>query len=521
MRIFFTLGFSLLLVTSAEASNLSLLSFNSPQESLNTFYRSMRDYSKGISHDEADLQSRILDALEAFDPAYRKSTALGKLKDEAVYVKEILDRIGILEELQFTNNRVSGTNIFFIEKDGWFYISSYSLSRSALDFEAIKELPYVQTQFPGAGHRETWIEKYFPEGKDIKYFGITQLQWVSMGLALLLGLLLYFVTSWILFFFETFLLRRHQVTKALAEALTKPVAIFVCAFFLKGAGKYIDLTNQLEAIWSSLTGALLSIGIFWALYSMIGPLEKALVKVTARTESELDDQLVPLVIRTSRVVVVLLAILTIIQGLGVNVFSLLAGLGVGGLAIALAAKDTAANFFGSLMILFDQPFKIGDWIKVGDLEGTVEEIGFRSTRVRTFYDSQIVIPNSTIANSDIDNLGRRQFRRTLETLGVTYSTSREDLNRFIEGVKEIIKTHPKTRKDKYYVSFQKFGDSALEILLYYFLDVPSYQEELESKQELYFKIKSLAEEQGVEFAFPSQSVYLEKSEGIDELKSPE
>jgi len=207
--------------------------------------------------------------------------------------------------------------------------------------------------------------------------------------------------------------------------------------------------------------------------------------------------------------------LTIIQELGVNVFSLVAGLGVGGLAIALAAKDTAANFFGSLMILFDRPFKKGDWIKVEDMEGTVEEIGFRSTRIRTFYDSQIIVPNSTMASSEIDNLGRRKFRRTVETLGLTYSTSKAQLEDFVNGVKSILKEHPKTKDEKSYVSFKRFGDSALEVLLYFFLDVDGYESELVAKEEIYTQIKVLAESLNVDFAFPSQSVYIEKGPQIE------
>ena len=209
------------------------------------------------------------------------------------------------------------------------------------------------------------------------------------------------------------------------------MALLFATLFLRSIEMQINLEGNPESIWLGAVGMLFSIGVFWILYGLVAPLERSLIKLTAKTESDLDDQLVPLVIKTSRIAIVILGLLTLIQELGINVFSLLAGLGVGGLAIALAAKDTAANFFGSLMILFDQPFKIGDWIKISDMEGTVEDIGFRSTRIRTFYDSQIIIPNSTVASSQIDNLGKRNFRRTVETLGLTYSTSKENLELFI------------------------------------------------------------------------------------------
>ena len=150
----------------------------------------------------------------------------------------------------------------------------------------------------------------------------------------------------------------------------------------------------------------------------------------------------------------MLGILIVLQNMGVNVFSLLAGLGLGGLAFALAAKDTAANLFGSIMILTDRPFKIGDWVKMDGVEGTVEEIGFRSTRVRTFYNSLITIPNATIANVQIDNLGVRQYRRTTATLGVTYDTSMEKMNQFVEGIRKIIEGN--ADKIKRVVEYWKF-----------------------------------------------------------------
>ncbi len=331
-------------------------------------------------------------------------------------------------------------------------------------------------------------------------------------LSIISAFLIYFISVWILGLFESLILSKRAFSFKVAKALTQPISIFITAFFLKAAGAQIALTGNSKFLWAASTKILLSLGSFWLLYCLIAPIASALEEITAKTESDLDDHLVPLLSKTSRVIIVSLAILTTIQGLGVNVFSLLAGLGVGGLAIALAAKDTAANFFGSLMILFDQPFKVGDWIKMDELEGTVEEIGFRSTRVRTFYDSQIVIPNSKVASSDIDNLGRRQHRRTVETLGLTYSTTEEQLKAFLEGLKGILNKHPLTRKDKYYTSFTRFGDSSLEILLYFFLDVSDYRDELQAKEEILFSIKKLANSLSVDFAFPSQSIYIEKSD---------
>ncbi len=490
------------------------IDFSSPKASFNTFYSAMSDYSKGIKVGNNNLKLRIKDALEALEPSLDKSFnyTTSYLEDSAILLKEIIDRTTQFSNPIFENNRLKGTNIFFIKINNWYYISNYSLERAQIDYNSLSTKPYLKNiPFPGASHKLTWLETHLPKGNIIKIFEITQSQWIMMLLAVISAFILYYISIWLLNILEILLFQRKTFNFKVATALTQPLAIFISAFFLKAIGVQIALNGNAKFIWTSSTKILISIGCFWLLYCLITPIEEALKKITAKTESDLDDSLVPLISKTSKIIIVLLASLTIIEGLGVNVFSLLAGLGVGGLAIALAAKDTAANFFGSLMILFDQPFKIGDWIKINNLEGTVEEIGFRSTRVRTFYDSQIVIPNSKVANNDIDNLGRRQYRRTVETLGLTYSTTEKQLKEFTKGIKNIVHSYPLTRKDKYYISFKKFGDSSLEILLYFFLNVSDYKDELKAKEEILLQIKHLAETLNISFAFPSQSIYMEKS----------
>ncbi|MDT8323497.1 MAG: mechanosensitive ion channel family protein, partial [Bacteroidota bacterium] len=172
------------------------------------------------------------------------------------------------------------------------------------------------------------------------------------------------------------------------------------------------------------------------------------------------------------------------------------------------AKDTVENLFGSLTVMFDKPFDIGDWIKVGDLEGTVEEVGFRSTRIRTFYNSQITMPNSRLVASAVDNLGRRQYRRLSTTLGVQYDTPPEKIDAFCEGIREIIRRHPYTRKDFYMVYFNEFAAFSLNILLYVFHETPDWATELRERHRLLLDITRLAKRLGVEFAFPTQTLHM-------------
>jgi len=231
--------------------------------------------------------------------------------------------------------------------------------------------------------------------------------------------------------------------------------------------------------------------------------------LTSKTETKLDDQLVPLIRKTMRFFVLVMGVILILQNNGYNVASLIAGLGIGGLAVALAARDTLANFFGSITIFVDKPFRIGDWIKVGSVEGTVEEVGFRSTRIRTFYNSLVSVPNANISNNDVDNLGMREYRRLLTTLNLTYSTSPEQMEAFVEGIKAIVKSNSHFRQDFYEVHFNAFGAHSLDVMIYVFFKVPDWSTELQQKHNFFLEVLKLAKEVGVEFAFPTQTVHVD------------
>jgi len=230
----------------------------------------------------------------------------------------------------------------------------------------------------------------------------------------------------------------------------------------------------------------------------------------AGTASKMDDQVVPLVRRTVKVVIVVVAFLVVVENMGVDVAGLVAGLGIGGLAFALAAKDTLENVFGSIVIFLDRPFQMGDWVVIdGNVEGVVEEVGFRTTRIRTFYNSQLSVPNGKVAMARVDNMGMRRYRRVKVTLGVTYGTPRERLDAFVTGIRELLKGDAAVWPGTLEVHFYDFGASSLDILLYFFLDVPDWTAELSHRHRLFSEIIGLSEKLGVKFAFPSQSLYLE------------
>ncbi|MCB9778282.1 MAG: mechanosensitive ion channel family protein [Alphaproteobacteria bacterium] len=230
----------------------------------------------------------------------------------------------------------------------------------------------------------------------------------------------------------------------------------------------------------------------------------------AATASKVDDQVVPLVRRAVKVVIASVAALVVIENMGIDVAGLVAGLGIGGLAFALAAKDTLENVFGSITIFLDRPFQVGDWVVIdGNVEGVVEEVGFRTTRIRTFYNSVLSVPNGKVAMARIDNMGLRRYRRLKTTIGVTYDTPRETLDTFVDRIRTLFREDPAVWNGTLEVHFHSFGPSSLDILIYSFLDVPNWTEELKQRHRLFSGIMGIAEELGVSFAFPSQSVYVE------------
>ena len=295
----------------------------------------------------------------------------------------------------------------------------------------------------------------------------------------------------------------------LLESVQKPLGLVVLISFLLLSYTNLHFGVSVNLYLSKILSISLSIAIFWVIYNLIDVFAEYLTHVTGRTDNSLDDQLVPLIRKTLRVFIVVLGIIVILQNNGYNVASLIAGLGIGGLAVALAAKDTLANFFGSITIFVDRPFRMGDWIRTSAAEGTVEEVGFRSTRIRTFYNSVVSVPNSSLANSEIDNLGMREFRRLKTILNLTYDTSPEQMEAFVEGIKAIVKANSNFRQDYYEIHFHAFGAHSLDVLVYVFFSVPDWSNELQQRHNFLLEILRLAKALKVVFAFPTQTLHID------------
>lgn len=303
---------------------------------------------------------------------------------------------------------------------------------------------------------------------------------------------------------------RTDIDDLLVEALSKPVgwSAVVVGFYL--ALNALRPPAIIVAGGQKLLALGVSLLLTWLMIRLVNVVTKILHRWASRTDSVLDDQLVPLVAKAAKVTVGLLAMLLVLQNLGYSISGLIAGLGVGGLAVALAAQKTLADVFGSVMLLVDRPFTVGDWIRSpdGQVEGVVEEIGFRSTKIRTFEKTLVYVPNSRLADFIIDNIDRRPIRRVWITVGVTYDTTRNRMQAAVEEIRTMLSNHEGVDQGFYIVRFTDFGSSSLDIMVYYFANTTVWDDYLAVREDVNLKIMGILENLELEIAFPTRTLHL-------------
>jgi len=256
--------------------------------------------------------------------------------------------------------------------------------------------------------------------------------------------------------------------------------------------------------------------ILWFCARLLDRLADYWTEISKKTDSRLDDQIIPIFRSAGKTFIYLVGAVFVLQNMGYSVSSLLAGVGIGGAAVALASKDMLANLFGSVVVFLDKPFTIGDWIEMGETEGTVEEVGLRTTKVRTFANSLVTLPNHTFTTTSINNWSRMKKRRIKMTVGLTYDTPPEKMDLAVEAIREILIADPKIHQEFFLVNFDAFGPYSLDIFVYCFTVTTNWKEFLDAKQEFLLKIMSAVHGLGLSFAFPTQSIQVDKLPGEPE-----
>ncbi|MFG0316865.1 MAG: mechanosensitive ion channel family protein [Planctomycetota bacterium JB042] len=387
--------------------------------------------------------------------------------------------------------------------------------------ELFGRVTHLEPRF-GAGLRDatTWLRDHAPAWMHGRTFLLDHWQWVGLVGLILGGLIVSVLTRLLTMALRAWILaRRGMKAESNGWRRSRPFGVMAAAAAWSAGLPFLLLADAPYSALMFAVRLVLMVGATWSVCSIIDYASEFLSSLASQTATRIDDVVIPMVRRALKILVVAIGIVWIADNLDMDVAALLAGLSIGGLALALAARDTVENFFGTVSILADRPFEVGDWIVMDDVEGTVETVGFRSTRVRTFYNSLITVPNALMTRAKIDNLGAREYRRVKETIGITYDTPPDLVVAFCEGIREIIRKHPYTRKDYYHVYFHSYGDSSLNILLYLFLATPDWATELRERERFLLDIARLAEELGVDFAFPSRTLYMVESEGTPERRT--
>ena len=321
-----------------------------------------------------------------------------------------------------------------------------------------------------------------------------------------------------------------------------PISLLINGIGLQLALEILDYPNSLESKTQLYFSIFFIVIVAYIIMQIIENIFFIYFHSSNKRNITLRTELINLILSVAKFIILLIALLVIFVKMDINISGVIASLGIGGLAVALAAKDTLSNFFGLIKIIFDESFSQGDWIKTADVEGTVVEIGFISTKIRTFDNAMITVPNEKLANTSLKNWSKRTVGRRIKLyIGVTYNSNPQDIQNAIDEIRdmlishdgistsakidkrEIIKHHHRVSnkfvsldnklgiKSNLMVHLDKFSDSSIDILIYTFSKTTNWKEWLIIKEDILYKIWEILEKNSLEFAFPSQSIYIEKN----------
>lgn len=300
-----------------------------------------------------------------------------------------------------------------------------------------------------------------------------------------------------------------QFDDLLLEVLRGPVKVVAFVIFLRIGLEVFEWPAVVESVLAKGFTVVVAVVITYAVMKLVDLLMGYWGQRAAVQEDQaLNQQLLPILRKSLKAFVIVVAALTTLNNLGINITAAIASLSIGGLAVGLAAQDTLANLFGAVAVFVDKPFKIGDRIQLDNVDGTVESIGLRSTRVRNLDGHLITVPNKAMGNAIITNITRRPNIKTVMNIGITYDTPVEKVKRALEILHEIYRGHPKTHD--VIISFNKFESSSLNLLVVHWWNSTDYREYLGGMQELNLAVKARFDAEGIEFAFPTQTVYVKQ-----------
>lgn len=296
------------------------------------------------------------------------------------------------------------------------------------------------------------------------------------------------------------------------NAFERPIniALFIFAFYAAINLSPLAAEHNLK-FTDRILRTIIVTNFFWGVYNLINTTHGIFFNLLAKFGIQTDEAIANILATVFRMIIVMLGFVTVAREWNYDISAFIASLSIGSLAVAFAAKDALANVFGSMIILLDKPFKIGDWVKANGVEGIVESVSFRSTCIRTFPQELVYIPNSLLSNTPITNYTLREKRRIDFTLGLTYDSTATQIENFIASLKKYLGEHPQIDHDDIRVHFINYNDSSLDVRITCYALTGKHVEYLNILQEINLHTLALLEEAGVSCAFPSTSVYFENT----------
>lgn len=354
----------------------------------------------------------------------------------------------------------------------------------------------------------------FPTIAPKKIFGIAIWQYLTLFIILAILALFHFLLSWLVnrvlnkSIWES--LHINQENHKTLYKLAKLLSVNILLIVLKKLLPILALNSSLTSGLVTFIDMSQTFLIAWGAFQLIIILKIYLLMLAEKTATKMDDQLIPLLAKALKLIIAIIALIHFLSLIGVNVTALIAGASIGGLALALAAQDTFKNLFGSVMVFMDKPFSIGDYITTSEVEGTVEQVGFRSTKIRKVDTSVISVPNGNIANVTITNLGIRKFRLVELTINLMYNTSLEKLETYVAALRTMTSKYKAIQEGTSLIYVRYLSASSIDVYFRVYIEAKDIKEELILREQMIFDIMSNAKQVGVSFAFPSTSIYVEQ-----------
>lgn len=304
--------------------------------------------------------------------------------------------------------------------------------------------------------------------------------------------------------------RLTGIPSTLAGKVRRPAGFLIVLLCCYAAARTLPVSEGVVTVLDRVLLIGITGGVVWLLICSADCVAEKLAESARASESRFDDQMLPILRNTARVLIFVLGIVFVIQALGYPVGGIVAGLGIGGMAVALAAQDTLSGIFASIAIFLEKPFTVGDYVELQGVQGTVSDVGLRSTRIRTVERTLVTVPNRKIVENVVDNWAHRDSRRTLMAFGLAYGTSLEALEGLLERIRDNLSSDPEVEPDSWSVHFRGFGESSLDVEVLMFLKTAAYGEWLSMRERKGFMIMREVEAAGLSFAFPTRTIRIER-----------